>query len=222
MSYTVINQQVKAGKEQFLSGNYTNAEKHFEAALIESQKYPQPNEYTANQIKTLGIYYFAAQNYEKSINLFKEALGLEEKLFGAKSLKISQTLNQLGFIYHVSGDTVEAEKIYKQALEIEEQTHFAKKPDVDSETEFNTHLLLSILYCENGRHEDGFKICQNATQKISKTGLQGTNSLYKEFQTIAETYCEKGEFSAAKITHQWLLDGYMEWLKKEYLGDRDQ
>ena len=108
MSYTVIRQQLKAGREQFLSGNNSNAEKHFQAAVIEAQKYPQPNEYTANQNKTLGIFYFITADYEKAIELFKEALDVEEKLYGAKNLKISQTLNQLGFIYHLSGQIEQA------------------------------------------------------------------------------------------------------------------
>jgi len=67
--------------------------------------------------------------YAKAEPLFKEALGIRQKVLGRKHPDTAQSLNNLAALYQAVGEYAKAEPLYQEALEIRQKVLGRKHPD---------------------------------------------------------------------------------------------
>ena len=104
----------------FVSADYNKAEK-FLKELLETEKDKESYDY-AVRLNDLANVYNSQGKYEEAIELFKEALLIDEKTIGKEHPDYATRLNNLANVYGSQGKYQEALDLYEQALKIDEKT----------------------------------------------------------------------------------------------------
>ncbi|MDX9754431.1 MAG: tetratricopeptide repeat protein [bacterium] len=218
MSYPVLNQYMKKGKEAFLAGDYLQAENAFKAALDEAKKYQTPNEYLAHQLKVLGVFYFAMGEAKDAETYLLRSLEMERQLFNSDLLQVGKSLNQVGLFYHFTNQLPKAERAYKEALDLLEKAHFRKVPEVGSTLYYVCRHLLAMVYCGLNKLDAARSLCQDSGGDAARTLGPGGREMTMDLHAVALKYCNQEHFLEAKKTCNWILHVFTEKLETEYLG----
>ena len=110
-------------ESSFISGNYSEAEKHWQEAIALAEKDNALNlAETLNQMTHL---YVKQQRYDEARVSLQKALEIREKALGKNSEKTAETEGNLALVEHKSGHDLEAEKLYKQVIETKRQAKSA-------------------------------------------------------------------------------------------------
>ncbi|RTL42584.1 MAG: tetratricopeptide repeat protein [Candidatus Melainabacteria bacterium] len=140
-----------AGQKAYNSNNYAEASRVFEAALkrLESSNSDTAETDVATCCMWLANVYLAQAQYTKAEPLYKRALSIAEKIFGAGDPRVATALNNLAWLYACEGRYIDAEPLYARALSISET---ALGPD---NPRFATSLNnLAALYTSEGRYSE--------------------------------------------------------------------
>jgi len=218
MSYAVMVQRQEAGKQRFKEGHYSEAERCFQAAIKEAEKFQAPNEYLARQMKNLGVFYFALGELENAEPLFKQSLAMERELHGLTSLEVCKSLNHLGLLYQIHEKYAQAEETYEQALKIVEQASFLRYPEVDSKLHYLSLHLLAMVYCAQDKQDAAIEMCNKAAGKITRNAGWGGKEIAMDIHDVAVNYCNRERLLEAKKACDWLLKSFSEQLQTEFLG----
>jgi tetratricopeptide (TPR) repeat protein len=217
MSYPVMIQHEKDGRQKLKEGHVAEAESCFRAALAEAEKYPLPNAYMARQIKNLAVFYCGYGDYEKAESLLKRSLAIERSLFGAENLEICKSLNHLGLLYQLCGNFVQAETVYRQALQIVEHTPFKRYPEIDSKLHDLSLHLLAIVCCNVGKQSEAENLCEQAAAKRRDADPRDRET-HMKLHDVAVRYCDLDTNPEAREAYEWLLRGFAENLQQTFLG----
>lgn len=218
MSYSLMMQHREAGRQKCREGHYTEAEQLFKMALKEAEQFSSPSAYEAQQIKTLGVLYFALGRYEEAEPLFRRSLEIEKALLGPSDLEIAKSMNHLGLLYHIHGYLPQAEKAYKQALDIVEKAPYLRQPSVDAKLHHLSLHLLAMVYCSEGRQNEAYDLCRQASGQIVQNSGPGGCDLSMGIHDVAVKFCDNDPNPEVRKTCGWLLHVFGEQLQTEYLG----
>lgn len=218
MSYSLLKQHTDAGRQKCKDGKYEDAEQLFKMALQEAQTTASPNGYEAQQLKTLGVFYFALGRYEEAEPLLKRSLEIEKSLLGPNDVEISKSYNHLGLLYHINGQFPKAEQAYKRALEILEQAPYQRRPGGDAKLHHLSLHLLAMVYCSEGRQSEAFEFCKQASETIGKVAGPGGKDLSMGIHDVAVKFCDNDPNPEVRKTCGWLLHVFFDQLQTEFLG----
>jgi tetratricopeptide (TPR) repeat protein len=84
----------------------------------------------ANLLYRVGHYLQECARYEEAEPLYRRALAIDKKQFGAEHPYIATTLNNLALLYTAQGRYEEAEPLYREVLTIDEKTLGKEHPHV--------------------------------------------------------------------------------------------
>ncbi len=217
MSYPVMLQHEKAGKQHLKEGHYSDAGHSFQAALRETEKYKEPNAYRAQQVKNLGVFYLGLCDYEKAEPLFKQSLAMERNLLGNDNLEICKSLNHIGLLYQLKEDFPHAESVYQQAVNTIEHTPFKKWPEIDTKLHYLSVHLLAIVNCNVGKQEEARRLCEKAAREIEQIDTKDRETFLK-LHHVASRYLDIEQHPEAKEEYRLLLQGFAENLQLTFLG----
>ena len=218
MSYTLMIQHRQAGQQKCKDNRYAEAESLFRMALQEAESIPSPSAYEAQQLKTLGVFYFAMNRFADAKPLLERSLEIEKTLLGSMDLEIAKSLNHYGLLHHLQGDYANAEQIYKQALTILEKAPFQRKPSIDAKLHHLTLHLLAMVYCSEGRQDEAFQLRKQASEQIGTHTGPGGKDLAMGLHDVAVRYCDNDPNPEVRKTCGWLLHVFFDQLQNEYLG----
>jgi tetratricopeptide (TPR) repeat protein len=218
MKYAAIMKYKQSAEQFFKQGDFNDAEKLFLSALEESRSYQPANEYTARQLKTMGVFYLSLEAYTHAETYLLEALRLERGLLSPDSSTLVDTINMVGLLYHLWGHYTEAESMYMQAYQLEQKARYARYPQNHSNLTYRTQHHLAMLLCAKGERLEALHKCtKNCSKMIANMGPSGHN-LYTELHKLAIQYCGQKQYEEADKISKWILELELEQLQKEYLN----
>jgi len=118
----------------------------------------------------------ATKNYNNAEEYYKQALAIQQNVFGVESLESSASLNNLGELYEKQGRYIEAENAYLQALEIRKKYNENNKANY-----IRTLENLANLYVIDEKYEEAAAFYQ----EVVKYRSEQKNTQPKEYaQTL--------------------------------------
>ncbi len=215
MSYSAMMKHRQTGQQKFKQGQYDDAKRFFQLALEETNSYRLPNAYTAQQLRTLGVFHFALGEYRKAEPYFKKALAVEQGLVESENMSIAKGFNSLGLLYQVWGKYADAERAFKQAMAYKERSQLLSHRQNNSKLLKMSRNHLAMLFCAQSKRDDALKLCEQTYAKNAKAGALDFPS---DLHDLAMRYCKNDCATEAKRTCAWLLEYACEELQREYLG----
>ena len=154
---------------RFYQGNYTEAQRLMEDALFTCEELLGPlHPATAVTLNNLAGLLHSLTLYEKALPIYKRALKIKEKAFGADHPDVASTLNNigmlsivtvfhrsqtdrifLGLLYKMQGQLDDAQAQYESALEMQKKLYGSVHADVAA-----TMSNLASLYTAQGKFYD--------------------------------------------------------------------
>ena len=105
------------------------AEKQFKAAVQEAQNAGGKGLPLAESLSGLAAVYRDENKYAKSEALYKQSLGIKERVLGPWHLGVAETLDNIAGLMSSQGKYGKAQPLYKRAHQIREQA-MVEHPDV--------------------------------------------------------------------------------------------
>ncbi len=217
MSYAALAQSVEAGRRRFGEGHYQEAEQCFITALREAEAYPRPNAYYAQQLKLLGVFYYAVGQIEKAVDFMQRSLAMERNLYGPSDLVVCKSLNHLGLVFHLNGQYAQAANVYGEALAAVAKAPFQKIPQVDSKLHYLTLHLLAMAHCAQGEQGKAAALCHKASEEIGET-TGPARDMIMDLHGVVSRYCDRDQRADSEAACHWMLRRFGEQLQKETLG----
>lgn len=132
-------------KLAYANGDFVQAEKLFQSALIEAEKI-KDLELIASGSVNLGKVYQTQEKFSKAEELYLKAIEIYDKLDGENQERSAFALNNLGLLYSEQKKFDESEKMLRKALIIREKILGQNDPDVAV-----TLLNLGKLYADQSK-----------------------------------------------------------------------
>ncbi|NJM91907.1 MAG: tetratricopeptide repeat protein, partial [Rhodospirillaceae bacterium] len=114
---------INAGRNALQQQNYSEAERHFEAALQAAERFPSGDARLGKSYNNLAAVYYAQEDYERAEPLMRRALAQLREALGPENTEVAQTMKNLAALYYLQGNRSEAEALLKQSLQILEAVH---------------------------------------------------------------------------------------------------
>lgn len=114
---------INAGRTALQQKRFSEAERHFEAALEEAERFPSGDARLGKSYNNLAAVYYAQEDYERAEPLMRRALAQLREAIGPENTDVAQTMKNLAALYYLQGNRSEAEALLKQSLTILEKVH---------------------------------------------------------------------------------------------------
>lgn len=114
---------INAGRTALQQENFSEAERHFEAALEAAERFPSGDPRLGKSYNNLAAVYYAQEDYERAEPLMRRALAQLRETIGPENTDVAQTMKNLAALYYLQGNRSEAEALLKQSLAILEKVH---------------------------------------------------------------------------------------------------
>ena len=114
---------INAGRTALQQEKFSEAERHFEAALEEAERFSSGDPRLGKSYNNLAAVYYAKQEYERAEPLMRRALAQLREAIGPENTDVAQTMKNLAALYYLQGNRSEAEALLKQSLTILEKVH---------------------------------------------------------------------------------------------------
>lgn len=114
---------INAGRTALQQKNFSEAERHFEAALEAAERFPSGDARLGKSYNNLAAVYYAQEDYERAEPLMRRALAQLRETIGPENTDVAQTMKNLAALYYLQGNRSEAEALLKQSLAILEKVH---------------------------------------------------------------------------------------------------
>jgi Tfp pilus assembly protein PilF len=119
-----LNEDIQEASRAYGSRGQAAGDEIMARALGELQKRVQSDPEAANELTSLGKAYQQQKRFVQAEGVFKQALTMREKEFGANSIKLEDSLDALANLYKQQQDKLaEAEEVDKRILEIRQQAY---------------------------------------------------------------------------------------------------
>jgi tetratricopeptide (TPR) repeat protein len=137
--------------------------------------------------------YWKQGKYADAEGLYKRALAITEKAFGADHPDVANSLNNLALVYQEQGKYLDAEGLYKRTLAIREKALGAGHPDV-AQTLDN----LALVYQEQGKYTDAEGLYKRGLATYEKAlGADHPDVAYSLIG-LASVYKQQGKYADAE------------------------
>ncbi len=110
------------GVKAYQSGQETNAEMFYLAALKDVENAGPEDPRLATTLNTLAVLYHVQRKYTQAEPLYQRVLKLLEQTVGPEHPALATTLNNLAVVYEAQDKYGEAESLYQRALTLIERT----------------------------------------------------------------------------------------------------
>ncbi len=114
---------INAGRTALQQKRFSEAERHFEAALEAAERFPSGDSRLGKSYNNLAAVYYAQEDYERAEPLMRRALAQLRETIGPENTDVAQTMKNLAALYYLQGNRSEAEALLKQSLTILEKVH---------------------------------------------------------------------------------------------------
>ena len=111
----------QAGLTAYNNKNYPEAEKQFQTALKEAEKFSTDDWRLTQTLSNLAEIYRIQSKYSQATLYFRRLVEINEESFGPDHPNVAAHLNNLAGNYRAQGMLVEAEPLYKRSLNIWEK-----------------------------------------------------------------------------------------------------
>src|SRR5690242_5286389 len=114
-------EEMAAGRQAFQQKRYTDADRSFQAAIRDAERFGPQDARLGASLNSLGIVYFAQTKYAAAEPLYKRALSIREDALGPNHPDVAATVNNLAELYWSQQKYGTAEPLYKRVLAITEK-----------------------------------------------------------------------------------------------------
>ncbi|MEM8948737.1 MAG: tetratricopeptide repeat protein [Pseudomonadota bacterium] len=140
---------INAGRNALQQQNFSEAERHFEAALETAENFPSGDPRLGKSYNNLAAVYYTQEDFERAEPLMRRALAQLRESLGPENTEVAQTMKNLAALYYLQGNRSEAEALLKRSLEILENVHGPNHAFVAT-----VLSNLAGLYQSENRYED--------------------------------------------------------------------
>ena len=134
------------GVKAYQSGQETNAEMFYLAALEDVGNAGPEDPRLAATLNTLAVLYHAQRKYTQAEPLYQHVLKLLEQTVGPEHLTLATTLNNLAVVYEAQDKYGEAEPLYQRALILLEHTLGPEHPNLAAALDNYADLLRKMQH----------------------------------------------------------------------------
>jgi len=155
------------GREFFQKRQLDEAEKLFQAALLEAKEgFGLRDPHVASALNNLAEFYRLKKEYEKAELLYLEAIEILEESFQSDDIRVGTALHSLGICYHLQRKFAEAQTCYERALKIEGRVMGVGHPEYAS----TLYLLAKVLSLQ-GKRRDAESLTEESIRILEEAGL---------------------------------------------------
>lgn len=129
------------GIKAYQSGQETNAEMFYLAALEDVENAGPEDPRLATTLNTLAVLYHVQRKYAQAEPLYQRVLKLLEQTVGPEHPTLATTLNNLAVVYEAQDKYSEAEALYQRALTLIEHTLGPEHPNLAAALDNYADLL---------------------------------------------------------------------------------
>ena len=189
----------KSGVEALKDGKYKVAEKFFMAAKKDAAKQNTQYGHYATTLLNLGAVYDKTDRIAESEKVYKDALAIYEKSYGAASIEDSRSLQGLGDLYRHHAKYAEAAPIYQRCLKIRDVL-IPTAPDTA-----DTLNGLAEVYRKQNKNSDALPLLKRALD-IRREAFGATNTkVGKSLDLLSSAYVTAGKYEMAVPIYKDLL-----------------
>tara|TARA_S200000501_G_scaffold21875_3_gene19161 strand:- start:384 stop:2690 length:2307 start_codon:yes stop_codon:yes gene_type:complete len=173
------------GQMHFEQGNYDEASKFFEEALIKSKSL-QDNSGIAESLRKQGQLLRKNKDYEGSISKLKEALSISSVMNDKNSM--AKTMNSIAILYYRTGSLDDALEYWLQAFTIAKE--------IDDKLKISKYVNnIGIWYWKDSDYSKAIEYYLESLQ--IKEELGDTRNYGKTLNNLGEVYYDMGDFNSA-------------------------
>jgi len=178
----LLSAQLKLGTMYYDNGDYDQAEKLYEQALIKSMQL-EDNSNIADALRRQGAMFRKLRNYEKSLEKFNEALSIF-KVMNDKS-NIAKSMNSIAILYYKT-------ERYNEALEYWLQAYNTAK-EFDDKLKISKYVNnLGIWHWKDFQYSKAIDYYNESL--LIKEELGDTRNYGKTLHNIGKVYYDLGDF----------------------------
>ena len=186
-SHQQADQYFIEAQELEKQGNYLEAAKMSEKAVREERKSSSPRmDVLASELNQAGSYYYLVGQYDKAIEYYKEALGIDEGL--ENEAGIARDLNSLGMAYNSWDKYEKAINCFEEALEINRKLGM----DADAAVSLNN---IGLVYDSWGHYDRAIAYYEEALVIDKK--LENDAGIAISLNNIGMVYSAWGKYDKA-------------------------
>ena len=165
----------------------------------------------SNLFNYIAIVYNTQGNYGEALRLYKQALGICEKVLGTEHSETATTYNNMAVTYRKQGNLDEALRFCKKALAIREKVLGTEHPDTAT-----TYNNIANVYYAQGKYEDALAFYESSLsirEKMLGTEHPDTAITYNN---IANIYYDQGKYEDALAFYERALSILRKMLGAEH------
>lgn len=168
------------------------------ADLIERWRLIMPE--AARLLSQAGMYVQAHAHYAQAEQLFSQAAGIYEQLYGHEHLRVADCLFALASLYEMQWKEDQGESLYRRVLEI--RTHLLGPDHPQVAHGFNA---LAMLFYKRGKYAQASELYQQALRIFER--VEESNSLDAAhcLNNLAALYSEQSDYTQAEQLHKRAL-----------------
>jgi eukaryotic-like serine/threonine-protein kinase len=166
----------------------------------------------ASLLNNLAVHYHGTGDFARAEPLFREALDLDRRVYGARHAQVAGVLNNLASAVHYQGRHAEAEALYREAIEIGRDAYGNEHSYVGQFVE-----NLATLYADMERHDDAALHYREALRIVSLEFDPRSVRVAMLKRNYALNRHAVGEFGEAEALLRTSLEVVLEELGPEHL-----
>lgn len=198
----VWQQAYGSAKQAFAQHRYSDADKAYQAALVQAEGFEPGDPRLSETLFGLGVDYYVERRYEEAEPLLLRVVELREARATPDS-DLIKALLQLAELYRATRHLRKAESFYQQALATSKDL-----PNADSVTTATIYLDLGLLYTDQDLVQDAQTAYLQAVTHFQN--VEGTARIGLGFSNLnrAQTYEAQSKFSDAESRYQQAIAAF--------------
>src|SRR5439155_15079982 len=208
-------EQMAAGRRAFQQKQYAEAERLFQASIVQAERFGPKDARLGTSLNALGVVYFDETNYAAAEPLFKRALTIREEALGPEHPDVGATLNNLAEIYWSQKNYAAAEPLYTRALGILEKTLGRDHPNVGDGLN-----NLAALYRDQGNYAAAEPLYKRSFAIAEKAFGPEHSNVGAALVNLAGLYHDERNYAEAEAAYKRALAIYEKAFGPEHLSVR--
>jgi len=189
------------GREFFQKRQLDEAEKLFQAALLEAKEgFGLRDPHVASALNNLAEFYRLKKEYEKAELLYLEAIEILEESFGSDDIRVGTAVHSLGICYHLQLKLAQAQTCYERALKIEGRVMGIGHPEYAG-----TMYLLAKVLSLQGKRKNAECLAEESIRILEAAGLGDSPTCIQRMKYLSRELIKSKRFADAEIWQRKIL-----------------
>ncbi|CAN6275362.1 unnamed protein product [Urochloa humidicola] len=185
------------GRDFFQKRQLDNAEKLFQAALLEAKEgFGLRDPHVASALNILAEFYRLKKEYEKAELLYLEAIEILEESFGSNDMRVVRALLSLGMCYHLQRKFAQAQTCY----EIEGHVMGVGHPEYA-----RTMFVLAKVLSVQGKKRGAESLTEESIRILEEAGLGESPACIQRMRYLSTELIKSKRFAEAEIWQRKIL-----------------